>query len=106
LRLPGYTEYEKTEIARRFLVPKQIEANGLTSQNVAFTKTGIQGVIRGYTREAGVRNLEREISSICRKVTRSVVKEKAKSMVKITGENLVDYIGIHKYASNLRDSQK
>jgi len=105
LRLPGYTEYEKVEIARRFLVPKQVEANGLGVQHVSFTEDGIQGVIRHYTREAGVRNLEREISSICRKVTRSVVKEKSKSAVKITGENLVDYIGIHKYRSNRHESQ-
>jgi ATP-dependent Lon protease len=105
LRLPGYTEYEKMEIARRFLVPKQIDANGLSTNHVGFADDGIQGVIRHYTREAGVRNLEREISSICRKVTRSVVKQKAKTTVTITGENLVDYIGIPKYRSNRHESQ-
>ena len=105
LRLPGYTEYEKIEIARRFLVPKQLEANGLKAQNVCFTDEGIQGVIQHYTREAGVRNLEREISSICRKVTRAVVKDKSVATVTITGENVVDYIGIPKYRSNRHESQ-
>jgi ATP-dependent Lon protease len=105
LRLPGYTEYEKVEIARRFLIPKQIDANGLTAQNLGFADDAIIGAIRLYTREAGVRNLEREISSICRKVTRAVVKHKTKSTVQITGENLVDYIGIPKYRSNRHESQ-
>ncbi len=105
LRLPGYTEYEKTEIARRFLVPKQVEANGLKAQNVQFSDEGVQGVIRHYTREAGVRNLEREISSICRKVTRAVIKDGSKNTVKITDENLVDYIGIPKYRSTRHESQ-
>jgi ATP-dependent Lon protease len=105
LRLPGYTEYEKVEIARRFLVLKQIEANGLTPQNVAFADDSIQGLIRLYTREAGVRNLEREISSICRKVARAVVKNKSKNAVQVTGENLIDYIGIPKYRSNRHESQ-
>jgi ATP-dependent Lon protease len=105
LRLPGYTEYEKTEIARRFLIPKQIEANGLNTLHLGFSDDGITGVIRHYTREAGVRNLEREISSICRKVTRSVVKDRAKHTVKVTAENLVDYIGIPKYRSNRHESQ-
>src|SRR5690242_6502399 len=73
LRLPGYTEYVKTEIARRFLVPKQVEANGLKTQHLVFTDDGIRSLIRHYTREAGVRNLEREISAVCRKVTRAVV---------------------------------
>src|SRR5579883_1836719 len=105
LRLPGYTEYEKTEIARRYLVPKQVDANGLKSEHLTFTDDGIQGLIRHYTREAGVRNLEREISSVCRKVTRAVVKDSSKNGVKITEENLVDYIGIPKYRSNRHESQ-
>jgi ATP-dependent Lon protease len=106
LRLPGYTEYEKVEIARRFLVPKQMEASGLSARNVTFTDDGIRGVIRHYTREAGVRNLEREISSICRKVTRAVIKDKTRAAsVTLTDENLVDYIGIPKYRSNRHESQ-
>jgi ATP-dependent Lon protease len=82
-----------------------VEANGLSALNVSFSEEGIQGVIRSYTREAGVRNLEREISSICRKVTRSVVQDRSKDTVKITGENLVDYIGIPKYRSSRHESQ-
>src|ERR1041385_5479856 len=105
LRLPGYTEYEKVEIARRFLIPKQMETNGLRLSNLSFTDDGIKAIIRHYTREAGVRNLEREISSICRKVTRAVVKEGPKNSVKVDGENVVDYIGIPKYRSNRHESQ-
>jgi len=105
LRLPGYTEYEKVEIARRFLVPKQMETNGLKSSNLSFSDEGIKTVIRQYTREAGVRSLEREISSICRKVTRAVVKDGPKNSVKISDENVVDYIGIPKYRSNRHESQ-
>ena len=100
LRLPGYTEHEKVEIARRFLVPKQMDSTGLKKQNLEFSDAGLEAVVRHYTREAGVRNLEREISSICRKVTRSVVKDAARSMVTIGPENVVDYIGIPKYRSN------
>jgi len=100
LRLPGYTEHEKVEIARRFLVPKQMDSTGLKKENVVFTDSGLETVIRSYTREAGVRNLEREISSICRKVTRSVVKEAARNTVIVAAENVADYIGIPKYRSS------
>ena len=75
LQLAGYTELEKVEIARRFLVPKAVEATGLTDKNITFTDDALQAVIQRYTREAGVRSLEREISSICRKVARKVVAE-------------------------------
>jgi len=105
LRLPGYTEYEKVEIAKRFLIAKQMEGSGLKPQQVSFTEDGVRSIIRHYTREAGVRNLEREISSICRKVTRSVVKNGAKNAFKIDEENVVDYIGIPKYRSNRHESQ-
>src|SRR3989442_2026915 len=105
LRLPGYTEYEKTEIARRFLVPKQVEANGLNAKHVSFTDEGVQGVIRHYTREAGVRNLEREISSICSNVTRAVVKDCPQLAVRLDEQNIVDYIGIPKYRSSRHESQ-
>ena len=105
LRLPGYTEYEKTEIARRFLIPKQMEANGLKAEQLSFTDEGVQSVIRSYTREAGVRNLEREISSICRKVTRAVVKDGPQLAVRLDEQNIVDYIGIPKYRSSRHESQ-
>src|SRR6187549_3792264 len=73
LQLAGYTEQEKVEIAKRFLVAKAIEGSGLTDKNIQFLDDAIQNVIQRYTREAGVRNLEREINSICRKVARKVV---------------------------------
>ncbi|HEX4999202.1 MAG TPA: endopeptidase La, partial [Terriglobia bacterium] len=102
IRLPGYTEYEKLEIARRYLVPKQIEAAGLSAENLTFDDSAILELVRSYTREAGVRNLEREISSVCRKVTRGVVKDRKgakRASVAVTAENVVDYIGIPKYRS-------
>ena len=75
IRIAGYTEPEKIQIARRFLVPKQMKANGLTPENIQFSDDAIRKIIQYYTREAGVRNLEREIASLCRKVAKKVVKE-------------------------------
>src|SRR2546423_6185226 len=91
LRLPGYTEQEKSVIAKRFLIPKQMEANGLKPGNLEFADNGVQAVIRNYTREAGVRKLEREISSICRKVARTVLKDPARSRVTLGAENIGEY---------------
>ena len=76
IRLPGYTELEKYNIAKEFLVPKQIAANGLKEEDISFSKAALYEIIQRYTREAGVRNLEREISSICRKTARKVVNQK------------------------------
>jgi ATP-dependent Lon protease len=73
IRLSGYTELEKLEIAKRFLVPKQVESNGLTLDHLEFEEAGLRSLINGYTREAGVRNLEREVGNVCRKVARSLV---------------------------------
>src|ERR671932_129127 len=78
IRLSGYTELEKLEIAKRFLVRKQKEQTGLTDEHIEFTEEGLQAMIQFYTREAGVRNLEREIGNLCRKVARSVVETRAK----------------------------
>ena len=97
LRLPGYTEYDKLEIAKRFLITKQMEATGLSSDQLEFDDSAITGMIRHYTREAGVRNLEREVSSICRKVARAVVRHGNEYRVTVSGNSLADYIGIHKY---------
>src|SRR3974377_228797 len=94
LRLQGYTEPEKVEIAKQYLVRKQREQTGLTEQNVVFTDEALTTVIRNYTREAGVRNLEREIGNICRKVARKVVKEGEKYSVTLTAENVNDYLGV------------
>jgi ATP-dependent Lon protease len=98
LRLPGYTETEKREIARRFLVKKQREANGLTDENLQLDADALGYVIRHYTQEAGVRNLEREIANISRKVARRVVKEgKDKVKIEITPQNVNDFLGVIKY---------
>ena len=97
LRLQGYTEPEKVEIAKQYLVRKQREQTGLTEQNVVFTDEALTTVIRNYTREAGVRNLEREIGNICRKVARKVVKEGEKYSVTLTAENVNEYLGVLKF---------
>ncbi|MGB6484923.1 MAG: endopeptidase La [Candidatus Acidiferrales bacterium] len=97
LRLPGYTEQEKLEIAKRFLVPKQREANGITEDNLSFTDDAILHLIRHYTHEAGVRNLEREIANIGRKVARKLVTEKTLAKAEIIPSNISDYLGILKF---------
>jgi ATP-dependent Lon protease len=101
LRLHGYTEAEKLEIAKQYLVRKQRENTGLTDKNVVFTDDAITEIIRSYTREAGVRNLEREIGNICRKVARRVVKSGAKHKEELTAANVADFLGVPKF----RDSQ-
>ena len=97
LRLHGYTELEKMEIAKQFLVKKQRKQGGLTEKNLTFTDDAIQHIIRAYTREAGVRNLEREIGNICRKVARKVVKHGAEYSVVISAENAGDFLGVIKF---------
>ncbi len=97
LRLAGYTEQEKLEIAKRFLVKKQREACGLKPENAAFAEEGLLHIIRHYTREAGVRNLEREIGSICRKIARKVVQDKGSVAPPITPENLSEHLGVIKF---------
>ena len=97
LRLSGYTEVEKLEIAKRFLIRKQREATGLKEQNLVFEDEAVLGIIRGYTREAGVRNLEREIANICRKVARKVVQEGRALQVVVKPETLQEYLGVIKF---------
>jgi len=101
LRLHGYTEAEKLEIAKQYLLKKQRDNTGLTDKNVTFTDDAIVEIIRSYTREAGVRNLEREIGNICRKVARRVVRNGAKHKEEITGANVNEFLGVPKF----RDSQ-
>ncbi|MFZ1008828.1 MAG: endopeptidase La, partial [Candidatus Sulfotelmatobacter sp.] len=96
LRIPGYTEQEKHQIAQRFLVPKQLEATGLTKENLKITDEAMTHVIRHYTHEAGVRNLNREVANVCRKVARKVVADKTFKL-EVTPTNLNDYLGIIKY---------
>ena len=94
IRLAGYTEYEKYHIAEDYLVPKQIKANGLEDKKVNFSKNSIYAIIQRYTREAGVRNLEREISSICRKIARDVVKEDSGKEIVVTAKSVQKYLGV------------
>src|SRR6201993_2778685 len=101
LRLHGYTEAEKLEIAKQYLVRKQLEATGLSNDNITFTDDSLIEIIRSYTREAGVRNLEREIGNVCRKVARRVVKNGPKHKEELTGSNVPDMLGVAKF----RDSQ-
>ena len=105
LRLPGYTEQEKHQIAQRFLVPRQLEATGLTKDNVKFTDEAVTYIIRHYTHEAGVRNLDREIANVCRKVARKVVGEGKSFTAEINPANVNDYLGILKYRDFLAEKK-
>jgi ATP-dependent Lon protease len=98
IRIAGYTEQEKLHIAQRFLVTKEMEANGLIPDNIDLTKGALLRLIRQYTREAGVRNLEREIASICRKVAKEIVSNKgATKRIIITSKNVQKYLGVPKF---------
>jgi ATP-dependent Lon protease len=97
LRLEGYTEPEKLEIAKRFLVRKQREATGLTTGNMTLPDEAIVHIIRHYTREAGVRNLEREIANVCRKVARKVVKDGKTLQITLRPEDVAEYLGVIKF---------
>jgi len=103
LQLAGYTEQEKTEIAKRFLVRKAVDGTGLTNENITFADEAIQTIIQRYTREAGVRNLEREISSICRKVARKVVVEGKKFGEEMTAEKVTQYLGVPRYRTTVAE---
>jgi ATP-dependent Lon protease len=96
IRIPGYTEDEKVEIAKRHLIPKQTEANGLKPGEWSVSDEALRDLVRYYTREAGVRNLEREVGGLARKAVREIVSKKAKK-VQITGENLDTYAGVRKF---------
>jgi ATP-dependent Lon protease len=93
IQLAGYTDVEKLEIARRYLVPRQIERNGLTSARIAFSDSGLKAIIGGYTREAGVRQLEREIGAACRKVARAVAEGTAGRKQTVTEPRVHELLG-------------
>lgn len=105
IRLPGYTELEKLNIAKQFLVKKQIQENGLNAENVYFSDKAILTIIRNYTREAGVRNLEREISSICRKVAKEVVKRGKDTKIQISATSIHKYLGVPKFRFGRTEEQ-
>jgi len=97
IRIAGYTEQEKLQIAIKFLIAKQMEANGLLAENIEFTKGALLRIIRQYTREAGVRNLEREIASICRKVAKEIVSNGNKKKLIITSKSIVKYLSVPRF---------
>ena len=97
LRLPGYTLQEKVQIAKHFLLKKQLKAHGLGKKKIEFTDEAIACIIEKYTREAGVRNLERELASICRKVAKKVIADNQQSFTIATGKDVEEYIGVPKY---------
>ena len=101
IRLSGYTEYEKYRIASDFLIAKQIQQNGLEGKTVEFTKNAILSLIQRYTREAGVRNLEREIASICRKIARDLVKNKSIDAITVNSRSVQKYLGPPKHRHGL-----
>lgn len=97
IQIAGYTEYEKYQIAKDYLIPKQIKMNGLTEEKVNFSKKAIESVVRDHTREAGVRNLEREIAAICRKTALETVKNKKTGLITISSRSVQKHLGSPKF---------
>ncbi len=97
IRIPGYTELEKLHIVERFLLPKQLKMHGLTKDNLDLGKATILNVVRRYTKEAGVRNLERQIATICRKVAKEILKKGKESKVAVSAKALPKYLGVPQY---------
>jgi ATP-dependent Lon protease len=105
IRLAGYTEDEKINIAMRYLIPKQIKENGLKAKEIDIAEDAVRDMIRYYSREAGVRNLERDVSKICRKVVKDLLLKPRKTKVKITTKNLNDYLGVQRYSYGLAEEK-
>ncbi len=105
IRLSGYTEDEKTNIAMRYLLPKQLKNNGVKDEELLITEAAVRDMVRYYTREAGVRSLERELSKICRKVVKGLQLKKLTPQVVVTEDNLPDYLGVRKYTYGRAEQQ-
>ena len=105
IRIPGYTEDEKVNIARNYLIPKQIKSNGLKGAEIHIAEAAIRDIIRYYTREAGVRNLEREIANICRKVVKQVLLKPAERAVAITPRGLEKLLGVKRFRFGLAEEE-
>jgi ATP-dependent Lon protease len=103
LQLAGYTEIEKVQIAKMFLATKAIENVGLTKENITFNEEAFSTIIQRYTREAGVRNLEREISSVCRKIARKVVVEGKSFSEEITSDKVTQYLGVPRFRNTMAE---
>jgi ATP-dependent Lon protease len=104
IRLSGYTEDEKVNIAQKYLLPKQITNNGVKAGEIDVREDAIRDIVRYYTREAGVRGLEREISKLCRKTIKKILTQKDKATAVILAENLPDYLGVRKYTFGIAES--
>jgi len=105
IRLSGYTEDEKTHIAMRYLLPKQMKNNGIAEEELLVDESAVRDIVRYYTREAGVRSLEREISKICRKVVKALLLKQAKPQVQVNAANLHDYLGVRKFTYGRAEQQ-
>ncbi|MGR8998539.1 MAG: endopeptidase La [Gammaproteobacteria bacterium] len=105
IRLAGYTEDEKINIAIRYLIPKQVKNNGLEESEIEISETAVRDMIRYYSREAGVRSLERDISKICRKVVKDLLLKQEKTKVSVTPENLDNYLGVRRFNYGLAEEQ-
>lgn len=105
IRIPGYTEDEKINIATRYLIPKQMKNNGLKANELTIEESAIRDIVRYYTREAGVRGLDREIAKLCRKVVTRHVKDKANSQDCLTGDVLEDYLGVRKFDYGIAEEE-
>ena len=103
IRLSGYTEDEKINIAMRYLLPKQVKNNGLRDGEIAVSESAIRDIVRYYTREAGVRSLEREISKICRKVVKSLLTKKRDTRITVSARNLDHYLGVRRFTYGLAE---
>jgi len=102
LHIPGYIEEEKAHIATKYLIPRQIAENGLKRKNISFQKSAVRKIIQGYTREAGVRNLERQIAAVCRKVAKKVAGGNEEKAI-ISAASLVDYLGQEKFYAEVKE---
>lgn len=105
IRLSGYTEDEKTSIAMKYLLPKQLKNNGVKDEELEVTESAVRDLVRYYTREAGVRSLERELSKICRKVVKGLQLKKLEPKVVVTADNLPDFLGVRKYTYGRAEAQ-
>ncbi len=105
IRIPGYTEEEKIEIAKRYLIPKQLKAHGLKKAEVKISAAAIKEVVRFYTRESGVRNLEREIAKIARKSVKQILTEKGTDGINVSVKNIGDYLGVKKFSFGVAEKK-
>lgn len=105
IRLAGYTEDEKVNIAKRYLIPKQIKNNGLKAEEITISESSIREIIRYYSREAGVRNLEREIANVCRKVVKQILKKDPGRSVSVTSKSIEKYLGVKKFRYGLAEEE-